>query len=90
MDSNTFMGLLIAAIVVLVGLAVGLTTLIVKPIINLNSSITELKVSIQNLNTSVNKVENGLTRHEDEIDNINKDLKDFEGRISRMEGVSKK
>ena len=50
MDSNQFMGLLIAAIVVLLGIATGIATLIIKPIMNLNKSIVKLNDSIDRLN----------------------------------------
>ena len=85
MDSNTFMGLLIFALIALVGFAATVTGLIIKPILNLNKNITKLDLSITNLNKTVNAMENRFDRQQEDIENINKDLRTYEGRISRME-----
>ena len=62
MDSNLFMGLLIGALVVLFSLAGVITTLIVKPIINLNRNMVQLDSSIQNLNKTANTMESRLNK----------------------------
>ena len=85
MDNNTFMGLLIFALIALVGFAATITGLIIKPILNLNKNITKLDLSISNLNKTVNVMENRLDKQQEDIENINKDLRTYEGRISRME-----
>lgn len=86
MDNNTFMGLLIGALVVLFGLAGTVTGLIIKPIINLNRSIVKLEVSIADLNNSVGSMNARIEKQENTIDDIHKDIRGFEGRISKMEG----
>ncbi len=89
MDTNYFMGLLITAIVTLLTVATAITALIVKPIINLNKNIVKLESSIDMLNKSVNNIEARETKHGVEIDNINRELKLFEGRIAKIEGSKK-
>ena len=71
MDNNTFMGLLIFALIALLGFAATITGLIIRPILNLNKT--------------ANVMENRLDKQQEDIENINKDLRNYEGRISRME-----
>lgn len=68
MDQTLFMGLLIGAIVVLLGIAGVIATLIVKPIINLNNSITKLNASIDQLNGANETLNERVTKHGKEID----------------------
>ena len=68
MDSNQFMGLLIAAIVVLLGIATGIATLIIKPIMNLNKSIVKLNDSIDRLNEDNQNLSVRVREHGKEID----------------------
>lgn len=70
MDQTLFMGLLIGAIVVLLGIAGGIATLIVKPIINLNNSITKLNASIDQLNGANKTLNERVTKHGKEIDTL--------------------
>lgn len=90
MDQNTFMGLFIAALVTLVGLAGGITAMIIKPVLSLNKNITKLESSIDILNKATQNNAHRIDEQEVHIENINKDLRKFEGRISRMEGAHKK
>ncbi len=85
MDSTQFMGLLIAAIVVLFGLAATVTALIVKPVIGLNRTMVKLDDSLTALNKTANAMENRLDKHDIELDKLNDNDKNFEGRISRLE-----
>lgn len=85
MDSNTFMGLLIAALAVLVAMGVGITTLVIKPVIQLNRTMVKLDDSIKNLNDTAAKMENRLDKHDVCIDKLNENDRNFEGRISRLE-----
>ena len=89
MDSNMFMGLFISALVVLVGLAGGISTLIIKPVVNLNKSVTKLESSITSLTDATLRNEHKINEQEVHIDNINMDLRSFEGRISKIEGAKK-
>lgn len=68
MDSNVFMGLLIGAIATLLGIASVIATLIVKPIINLNKSITKLNDSIDRLNEDQGSLRDRVSKHGKEID----------------------
>ncbi len=86
MDSNLFMGLLIGASAVLLGIATGIATLIIKPIINLNRNIADLNSSVKSLSKSVDTIDVRLAKHGQEIDAIKDDLREYEGRISRIEG----
>ncbi len=89
MDNSTFMGLLITAILSLLGGASIIVAIIIRPIIKLNAKITELDLTIKNLGSGqesrIGKIEQRIEKHGKEIDNINKDLKDYEGRISKIE-----
>ena len=60
MDSNTFMGMLITALVVLIGLAGTLTGFIIKPVINLNKNITKLNCTIETLQQNDSDTKNDL------------------------------
>lgn len=89
MDSTTFMGYLITAVLSLLGGAGVIATIIVKPLIKLNSKITELDVTIKSLGegdeSKLGKIERRLEKHGMEIDGIKNELKGYEGRISKME-----
>ena len=89
MDSNTFMGYLITAILALLGGAGTITAIIIRPLIKLNGKITELDTTIKNLGSGpesrIGKIEQRIEKHGHEIDDINKDLKKYEGRISKLE-----
>lgn len=85
MDNNTFMGLLIAAIAVLLTMSVAITTIVIKPVIQLNRNMARLDDSINNLNKTANTMENRLDKQQEDIEDIHKDLRTFEGRISRVE-----
>ena len=78
MDSNTFMGLLIAALVVLFGLGATITTLIIKPLINLNKSITTLNCSITETNSH-------LAKNDAELVDLRKGYNQHETRITVLE-----
>lgn len=86
MDENLFMGLLVGAIVVLLTIASLIAALIVKPILGLNQNITELKASMKHFEKSIGHVEERITKHGTEIDDIREDIKLHEGRISKLEG----
>lgn len=68
MDSNQFMGLLIAAIVTLLSIASIIVALIIKPIINLNKSIVKLNDSIDRLNAENENLSGRVKEHGKEID----------------------
>lgn len=68
MTNNEFMGLLIGAIVTLLGIATAVVALIVKPLINLNKSITKLNASIDQLNGENMTLRDRVSKHGKEID----------------------
>ena len=68
MTNNEFMGLLIGAIVTLLGIATAVVALIVKPLINLNKSITKLNASIDQLNGENTTLRERVSKHGSEID----------------------
>jgi len=87
MDSNQFMGLLIAAIIVLLGGASIIVTIVIKPVINLNNNIVALRKDISALSDVVNRNEKRIEKHGNEIDEIRDNLKDIEVKVSKMEGA---
>ena len=89
MTEKEFMGYLITAIISLLTGASIITAIIIKPLLKLNSKITTLELLIQNLiggpDSRVGKIEQRIEKHGKEIDDFNKDMKNFEGRISKLE-----
>lgn len=90
MDEHLFMGLLIASLVVLLTIASLIAGLIVKPLLSLNKNITVLQSSMEHFGESMGRVEDRITKHGQEIDGIRDDLKEHEGRISKIEGGRRK
>ena len=78
MDNNTFMGFLIAALVVLLGAASVITTLIVKPLLNLNKNITALNYTITDMSSK-------LKKNDEEIIDLQKGFNQHETRITVLE-----
>ena len=63
----------------------GAALVILKPILNLNTSITELKASIDQFRETVNKLDDRITEHGKEIDKIRDQVVDHEARIKNLE-----
>lgn len=76
MEDNVIMALLgfIAALAV-----------VIKPILNLNTNITELKISIDAFKVSVDKLDSRITEHGKEIDRLRDQVVDHEARIKNLE-----
>ena len=64
---------------------VGSLLVILKPIINLNTNITELKMSIDQFKESINKLDSRITEHGRDIDKMRESLADHEARIKALE-----
>ena len=64
---------------------IGALIVAIKPILDLNTNITELKVSIDQFRDSVNKLDNRITEHGKEIDKIKETVVDHEARIKNLE-----
>lgn len=69
-----FMGLLIACISTLLGIASIVVAIIIKPIINLNKTITKLNDTIDQLNEKNGTLNERVTIHGKEIDDVQKHL----------------
>lgn len=65
-----------------------LVTLIalVRPIINLNTNITELKVSIDSFKEQIKNLESRITTHGTELDNLRTTVAEHEVRLDTLEG----
>lgn len=63
----------------------GAALVVLKPILNLNTSITELKASIDQFRETVNKLDDRITEHGKEIDKIRDQVVDHEARIKNLE-----
>ena len=85
MDSNTFMGMLITALVVLIGLAGTLTGFIIKPVINLNKNITKLNCTIETLQQNDSDTKNDLKDLKNITQNNSEKLTNHEIRINQLE-----
>lgn len=72
-------------IIVAVFSFVGAMIVVLKPILNLNTSITELKVSIDAFKNTVSKLDDRITKHGEEIDDMKAQLVDHEARIKNLE-----
>lgn len=85
MDSNQFMGLLIGAIVVLLGLTSSIVVIIIKPIINLNRSIVKLNDSIDRLNEDNQNLSVRVREHGKEIDENKRNILIHDQQIKHLE-----
>lgn len=64
---------------------IGALIVALKPILDLNTNITELKTSIDNFKASVDKLDSRITEHGKEIDKIREQVVDHEARIKNLE-----
>ena len=64
---------------------IGALLVALKPILDLNTNITELKVSIDNFKASVDRLDNRITEHGKEIDKIKETVIDHETRLKALE-----
>ena len=88
MDSNTFMGLFIGAVLALLGGAGVIAKIIVSPVIKLNRDITTLQVTIdghvervKNIEASQRKIEEIQMRHENRLDDQDKKLTEIDKKL---------
>lgn len=68
MTENQFMGLLIGSLATLLAITSVVVTIVIKPIINLNKSITKLNDSIDVLNRDSKNLVDRVAKHGKEID----------------------
>jgi peptidoglycan hydrolase CwlO-like protein len=64
---------------------IGALLVVLKPFLDLNTNITELKVSIDAFKSSVDKLDSRITEHGKEIDKIKEQVVDHEARIKNLE-----
>lgn len=64
---------------------IGMLAVVVKPIINLNNSITSLTGSVDALKDMIARLEKRIDSHSEDIDEINVELADHEARIKNLE-----
>lgn len=64
---------------------IGALIVVLKPFLDLNTNITELKVSIDAFKSSVDKLDSRITEHGKEIDKIKEQVVDHEARIKNLE-----
>ena len=64
---------------------IGALLVVLKPILNLNTNITELKMSIDAFKETVSKLDDRITKHGEEIDDMKAQLVDHEARIKNLE-----
>ena len=81
MDSYVFMGMLIAALVVLAGLIAA----IIKPVISLNTTVTNLKDSVEKLDGDANSLKDRVTAHGKTLDEHSIKIAKCESSIQHLE-----
>jgi cell division protein FtsL len=64
---------------------IGALIVVLKPIFDLNTNITKLKVSIDAFKESVDKLDNRITEHGKEIDRLKESVANHEARITNLE-----
>lgn len=64
---------------------IGALLVVLKPFLDLNTNITELKVSIDAFKESVDKLDNRITEHGKEIDKLKESVANHEARITNLE-----
>lgn len=64
---------------------IGALIVVLKPIFDLNTNITELKVSIDAFKESVDKLDSRITEHGKEIDRLKEQVVDHEARLKNLE-----
>ena len=96
MDSNTFMGYLIASIITLVGFYIALRKEIIaserkrsEPLQELNNNIAELNGTIKMLNSDTKSLKGRVSEHGKQIDNLRMRNAEHEVRIKNLESTQK-
>lgn len=90
MNEAQFIGMLIASIGTLLGIASVVVAIIIKPIINLNKSIQKLNDSIDQLNGDNKLLGERVTKHGKEIDDLHDTVLHHEHEIKHLKETIKK
>lgn len=64
---------------------IGTLLVVLKPFLDLNTNITELKTSIDNFKASVDKLDSRITKHGEEIDKLKETVATHEVRLNNLE-----
>ena len=64
---------------------IGALLAVLKPVLDLNTNITELKMSIDAFKSSVDKLDSRITEHGKERDKIKEQVVDHEARLKNLE-----
>ena len=64
---------------------IGMLAGIIRPIITLNSNITELRASLDGLKEALTELKERLSAHSEQIDEIKGELADHEARLRVLE-----
>ena len=64
---------------------IGALIVALKPILDLNTNITELKASIDSFKQSVDKLDGRITKHGEEIDKLKETVAEHGVRIENLE-----
>lgn len=64
---------------------IGALAVVIRPLINLNNSITQLTSSVNQLRDIINELKERVTNHGKEIDDIKDDISDHEARLRVLE-----
>ena len=64
---------------------IGALFVVLKPFLDLNTNITELKTSIDNFKASVDKLDSRITKHGEQIDELKEQVATHEVRIENLE-----
>lgn len=78
MSDAQFMGMLIGAIVSLLGIASIVAAIIVRPVINLNKNIEKLNVTIDGMQAEEKSLNSRVHKHGLQIDEANLTLKEHD------------
>lgn len=65
---------------------IGAMAVVIRPIINLNTNITALTLSVNQLKEILNELKERVSGHGEEIVEIKSELVDHEARIRNLEG----
>lgn len=85
MDSNMFMGLFIGAILALLSGIGIIAKVFIKPIINLNTNITNLQNSINELKNKDNDITEHISSQDIEIKNVKDKVEHIDHRLIKVE-----
>jgi len=85
MDSNTFMGLFIGAVLALLGGAAIIAKIVVSPVIKLNTDIKALQVTLTNASEKDKEFEEHMKEQNLKIDSMGNKIEQIDKRVVKLE-----